>query len=196
MSYMTNYYWYYKEEKCWRGAAILWFIMFPAFFLLCMHPTASSCCRGVTDACFTQAVISVFARSSERCISVFTALFQRSRNCIVMCFALLHTACMFTKKKTLSKTRDCLVTLMQIKGAKFFYINYTGIQGWEVSMATLLSYGMHKAPSILWNYYLPFKNTEGQGKRHINICTSVNTNTYLRPQTARTNLRSLLVGFF
>lgn len=153
---MTNYYWYYKEEKCWRGAAILWFIVFLAFLLLCMHPIASSCYCVVTDAFFTQAVISVFTCSSEHYISIFSALFQRSGDCRFTCLALLHKACIFTRKKSQQKRRDCLVTLMQIKGAEFFYINHTSIQGWEVSMATLLSYGTHKVPSILWNYYLPF----------------------------------------
>ena len=141
---MTNYYCYYKEKKCQRGAAILWFIMFPTFLLLCMQLTASSCYCVVTDAFFTQAVILVFACSSKHCISVLSALFRRSGDCRFACLALLHEACIFTRKTSRQKRRDCLVTLMQIKGAEFFYINYISIQGWEVSMATLLSYGTHK----------------------------------------------------
>lgn len=153
---MTNYYRYYKEKR-FGGAPILWFILLPAFLLLCMHPTTSSCYRVVTDAFFTQAVILVFTCSSEHCISIFSALFQRSGN-----FADLHALFCYTKhaysleKKVYKKRRNHLVTLVQIKGAEFFYINYTSIQGSEVSMATLLSYGTHKASSILWNYYLPF----------------------------------------
>lgn len=175
---MTNYYWYYKEEKCRRGAAILWFIMFPAFLLLCMHPTASSCYCVVTDAFFTQAVISVFA-----CYNTANIVFLY----FLHCFrgretADLHALLCYTKhayslgKKSRQKRRDCLVTLVQIKGAEFFYINYTSIQGWEVSMATLLSYGMHKAPSILWNYYLPFQIRKDWGKDLLR-CASVNINT-------------------
>lgn len=154
---MTNCYWRNKEEKCQRGATILWFIIFLAFHLLYMDPTAHSCYCVITDAFFTQSVISVFACSSKHCISIFLHCFRGQET------ADLHALLCYTKhayslgkKKSQQERRDCLVTLMQIKGAEFFYINYTSIQWWEVSMATLLSYGTHKAPSILWNYYLPF----------------------------------------
>lgn len=74
----------------------------------------------------------VFACSSEHCICIFSALFQRSGN-----FADLHALLCYTrraylperKKKSLQKRRDYLVTFMQIKGTEFFYINYTSIQG-------------------------------------------------------------------